>query len=80
MNMNMENMILKIIIRLESDLMEDIEYNNKIECLKKIGENPMSESNMSLTDYSKILNDMFMQYGEEKVKRDLEIDNKSSET
>lgn len=56
--------------------MEDIEYNNKIECLKKIGEKSMSESNISLTDYSKILNDMFTQYGEEKVKRDLGIDNK----
>lgn len=57
--------------------MEDIEYINKIEWLKKIGEKPMYESNMSLTDYSKILNDMFIQYGEEKVKRDLEIDNKN---
>lgn len=49
------------------------DYMNKIKWLKEIGQKSMSETNITLKDYAEILNHMFDQYGEEKVKKDLEI-------
>lgn len=49
------------------------DYMNKIKWLKEIGQKSMSETNITLKDYAEILNHMFDQYGEEKVKNDLEI-------
>ena len=49
------------------------DYMNKIKWLKEIGQKSMSETNITLKDYAEILDYMFDQYGEEKVKNDLEI-------
>lgn len=49
------------------------DYMNKIKWLKEIGQKSMSETNITLKDYAEILDHMFDQYGEEKVKNDLEI-------